>query len=97
MKYDMKNSDNLHNKRAFTITEAAEYMCVGRSTIENWLAKGLLPYVKLPSSGSGLRRFVRIRKTDLDEFIEKYYKRNIEVSDTNQTVPNKLVLLPRNT
>ena len=91
----MKSNDNLHSKRAFTIAEAANYTCVGRSTIENWLAKGLLSYEELPSSGSGAHRFVRIRKSDLDEFIDKYYKKNIEVSETNQTAQKKLVLLPR--
>ena len=34
----MKNNDNKHKKRAFKISEAAEYACVGRSTVENWLA-----------------------------------------------------------
>ncbi len=91
----MKNSDNLHNKRAFSISEAAEYTCVGRSTIENWLVQGLLAYEEYPSSGSGEHRFVRIRKEDLDNFIDRYYKKNIEDSDTNQIAPKKLVLLQR--
>ena len=95
MNNDMKNSDNLLNKRSFTIAEAAEYICVGRSTVEIWLAKGLLAYEELPSSGSGSHRFLRIRKVDLDEFNDRHYKRNIEVSDTNQITQKKLILMPK--
>lgn len=61
------------NKRALSISEAAQYACVGRSTIENWLASGLVPYEELPGSGSGAYRFRRIRKADLDGFLEKHY------------------------
>jgi len=46
----MKNFDN-YNKRTLTIDEAAEYTCVGRSTIENWLAKGLLSCEELQTKG----------------------------------------------
>lgn len=62
-------TEKLETKRALTIQEAAEYACVSRGTVENWLANRLIPYEKLPGRGNGSQRFVRIRKTDLDEFL----------------------------
>lgn len=38
----------------------------------NWCANGLLPYENLPGRGEGAYRFRRIRKTDLDAFLDKY-------------------------
>ncbi len=62
-------------KRAFTITEAAEYACVSRATLQNWIVLGLLPYEELPSRGDGSRKFRLIRKYDLDAFFTKHYYR----------------------
>lgn len=49
----MQNTNKNQNKRALTIGEAAEYACVSRSTVQNWLISGKLPYEELPSIGSG--------------------------------------------
>jgi excisionase family DNA binding protein len=77
------------NKRALSIAEAARYACVSRGTIENWLTKGILPCEELPSRGNGAYRFRRIRKQDLEEFLDKsYYKTE---SKTNSS--DKLILL----
>ena len=62
-----------HNKRAFTIDEAADYACVSRGTIENWMAKGILPYEELPSGGNGVYSFKRIRKVDIDGLLDDNY------------------------
>ena len=91
----MNNSATNNKKRALKITEAAEYSCVSRATIENWLVKGLLPYEELPGAGSGAHRFRRIRKQDLDDFLNRFYQTNVKVSDTNQRTPEKAILLPR--
>ena len=90
----MKRYD-LHNKRALTIAEAAEYACVSRGTINNWLVKGILPYEELPSGGDGSYRFLRIRKQDIDELLNRSYNRN-ELKSSNKTNNNELILLPQN-
>ena len=69
----MLNYQGKYDKRAFNINEAAEYACVSRGTIENWLNKGLIPYEELPSRGKGLYHYRRIRKKDLDDFLNKFY------------------------
>jgi len=72
----MNNDRNTFDKRAFTIKEAAEYACVSRSTVENWLTKGMLPYEELPNLGEGKYRFRRVRRHDLDKFLERLYSGN---------------------
>ena len=66
----MTDKIKIIEKRAFTVTEAAEYACVSRGTLNNWLAKGLLKYEELPGNGEK-QRFIRIRKKDLDEFLDR--------------------------
>ncbi len=77
------NEEKTNTKRALTIKEAAERACVSRGTVENWIAAGLLPYELLPSRGNGRKRFILIRKVDLDEFLDKYLvnPRQTEQSD----------------
>lgn len=89
----MKRYD-LHNKRALTIAEAAEYACVSRGTINNWLVKGILPYEELPSGGDGSYRFLRIRRQDLDELLNRSY--NQIKSKSSKIKKDELILLPRN-
>ncbi|MCP4726720.1 MAG: helix-turn-helix domain-containing protein [bacterium] len=57
-------------KRAYTIQETAEYAGVSRGTVLNWLENRLLPFEVLPGRGKGKKRFIRIRKTDLDRFLD---------------------------
>jgi len=83
------------DKRAFTIKEAADYACVSRSTVENWLNKGLLPYEELPGRGNGLYHYRRIRKKDLDEFLNKFYLKYNITQSYNKKVSKELILLPR--
>ena len=91
----MANYQKSKEKRAFTLSEAAEYACVSQSTIKNWLAKGMLPYEELPSRGIGHHRFRRIRKDDLDEFLNQFYLLNN--TQSKKKLNNELILLPRNT
>ena len=67
------NKDDLTKKRAFSIEEAARHACVSRGMIENWLVQGHLPFEELPGSGNGNYRFRRIRRLDLDAFLESRY------------------------
>jgi len=81
------------DKRALTILEAAEYACVSRGIVGAWLAKGLLPYEELPGNGSGSYRFRRIRKADLDEFLDRCHK-DATAFHARRT-EQKVTLLPR--
>jgi len=90
----MNDGRKTYDKRAFTIKEAAEYACVGRSTLEKWLVRGLLPYEELPSTGAGKYRFRRIRKRDLDEFLDRLYTGN-DSADREKS-NSKPIILARN-
>ncbi len=93
----MSNLKENISKRAFTIVEAAEYACVSRATIENWLTKVMLPFEELPGRGKGQYRFRRIRREDLDTFLNSNYKQPQE-KENNKPQKNKreFILLPRN-
>ena len=86
----MKATD-LSDRRALTVAEAARYVCVSRSTMENWLAKGLIPYEELPGSGTATHRFRRVRKMDIDEFLDRCYSQAQEVGRREER--KRLVLL----
>ncbi|MFC1553935.1 helix-turn-helix domain-containing protein [candidate division KSB1 bacterium] len=81
------------SRRAFTIKEATDYACVSRGTIENWLANRLLPYEKLPGRGKGTKRFVRIRKSDLDSFLDAQIQQSCQ--SNTKTSPENIILLPK--
>ena len=92
----MNNLKRTYNKRALTLQEAAEYACVSRATVENWLSNELMPFEELPSRGKGSYCFRRIRKTDLDDFINKYYRKFSQSEKSNKSnESNELILLPR--
>ena len=87
------NQSNNEPKRALSIQEAAEYACVSRGTIENWMAQGFLPYEELPGRGKGIQRFRMIRSEDLKAFLEKHYCANTRVERHLES--KELILLPR--
>ena len=93
----MNESNKIYEKRAFSIKEAAEYACVSRATIDNWLIKGILPFEELPGRGKGAYCFRRIRKIDLDAFLNKFYNIDSEYNSNKNKEINGLFLLPRNT
>jgi len=91
--------EELKDKRALTIAEAAKYTCVSRGTLELWITKRLLAFEELPGQGNGRKRFRRIRKSDLDEFLEKHYKdalSPIKPEKKPLELRGKIHLLPRN-
>ncbi len=55
------------NLDLFTIAECAAILNVSRKLVSAWIHHGELPAIKL---GSG-QRLVRVRKTDLEAFIER--------------------------
>lgn len=87
--------DDLTQKRAFTIPEAADYSCYSRGTIEGWIARGLLPYEEPPGRGDGKHRFRRVRRTDLDAFLDAHYQQVKVHAESRQQIGNEIVLLPR--
>ncbi len=87
----MIEANDTYDKRALSISEAANYACVSRSTVENWLNRRLIPFEELPGR-KGKYRFRRIRKSDLDRFLNDSY------SDGDDHISDeKLIILPRTT
>jgi len=62
------------DKRALSISEASKYACVSEATVRNWITSRLIPFEELPGRGNGSNNFRRIRKMDLDKFLDKHYK-----------------------
>lgn len=87
---------NIYDKRALTMKEAAEYACVSRATLTNWIASGLLPCEELPSGKPGQKyRFRRIRRTDLDRLLDKS-RQTEELPENTVKIPKRGVfLLPK--
>ncbi len=89
-----EKSNNL--KRAFTVSEAAGYACVSRGTLEHWLSKRLLPFEELPCTGTK-QRLRRIRKKDLDEFLEQNLVQTCKPPQHKaKQAHNDLFLIPKN-
>ena len=65
--------EEIKQKRALTIAEAAEYACVSEGTVRNWINSRIIPFEVLPGRGNGLHKFRLIRKSDLDKFLDKNY------------------------
>jgi len=80
-------------KRAFTIAEASEHACVSEATIRNWLVSGLLPYEELPGCGTGVNKMRRIRRCDIDEFLDRHYHKQNHSGRIKSQEP--LVLAPK--
>lgn len=90
-----EKSASSSTKRAFTITEAAEYACVSRGTIEFWMAKGILPFENLPGTGEK-QRFRRVRKKDLDELLDRSLVENPTQKQPESRQKHQMVfLLPK--
>lgn len=88
----MLSGKRLQNKRALTIAEAANFACVSRGTLHNWMVSGLLPFEELPGPGDGSHKFRLIRRQDLDEFLNRHYHQQ-KRAVIARTIPKELVLL----
>ena len=80
-------------KRAFSISEAADYACVSRATLRNWIIIKLLPCEELPGRGDGSHKFRLIRKQDLDLFLNENYHDTNNKSINNNS--DKLILMEK--
>ncbi|MFC1554097.1 helix-turn-helix domain-containing protein [candidate division KSB1 bacterium] len=81
------------SRRALTIKEAADYACVSRGTILQWITKRTLPYEELPGNGTGTNRFIRIRKGDLDKLLNNSYM--VEKTVEKENSKSDLFLYPK--
>ena len=80
----------IFDKQALTISEAAEYACVSRGTLTDWIKSGLLPYEELPGRREGYHSFRLIRKPDMDEFLNKHYRK--KNTSHNKKISRELIL-----
>ncbi len=85
---------NQNEKRALTLTEAAEYACVSKGSIKNWLSQRLLPFEEFPGRGDGSHRFIRIRLKDLKAFLDSNYHKPNQTNKVKKD--DNLILLPQN-
>lgn len=74
--FDEKNmSDDQSKKRVLNVSEAARYSGYSRAIIEYWIDNGQLSYEEVPTPGQK-NRCRRVRRADLDQFLEMYLKKN---------------------
>jgi len=66
-----KHTFTSNQNKLFTAAESAAILRVSLKTLNNWLKEGRLPYTKLGSGG----RLIRIRQKDLEDFIDKNYRK----------------------
>ena len=81
-------------KITFSISEVARFIGVSRATVGSWLNRDLIPHIELPGNGKGKYRFIRIRKSDLDDFLKKHYHKPPKTVHEEKPY-SSLILLPR--
>ena len=62
----MKTSLLPHERTILTKDEAAEFLRIKRRTLDDWMRRGRIPYIKLPSKA------VRFRVDQLLEFLSRF-------------------------
>ncbi len=87
-------TNKLKEKRALTLTEAAEYACVSRGTVQNWISQRLLPFEEFPGRGDDFKRLIRIRLEDLKAFLDSHYHKPNQINKVKKD--DNLILLPQN-
>lgn len=81
-------------RRAMSVNQAAKYTGYSRATVEYWLSDCGLPYEEPPTRGSK-NRFRRIRRSDLDEFLDRHYKMQSKRRRGRSIPERRVSLLPR--
>jgi len=64
------NAKQMHDLRLYTTAEAAAILNVSLRTVQAWIRDGTLPHTRLGEGG----RLVRIRASDLQDFIAAGYQ-----------------------
>lgn len=75
-------------KKLLRATEVAEILSISKSTVYEYISKGILPAVTLPSICSSVasvrnRNFVRVKLEDIDRFIHNCDKEGLGKVDRN--------------
>ena len=65
----------LQDARIFSVNECHLYSGYSRGIIQYWLDTGLIPFEEIPKPGQK-NRCLRIRKADLDDFLDSCLKKN---------------------
>ncbi|HUU26288.1 MAG TPA: helix-turn-helix domain-containing protein [archaeon] len=81
------------NKRILSVNAAAKYSGYSCAVVQHWIDSGLLEFEEVPVKGSK-NRCRRIRKADLDQFLERYLKKNQAPRNSFQR-KETLILLER--
>jgi excisionase family DNA binding protein len=58
-------------KRLYTLKEAAIHLAIGYGKVRDYVARGLLPAVKLPGG-----KLIHVAREDLERFVEAYRETN---------------------
>lgn len=80
-------------RKILSINGAAQYSGYSRAVVEYWLNSGLVPFEEVPTPGQK-NRCRRIRKTDLDTFLEDHLRRNLAAASSRHKTES-LILLER--
>lgn len=80
------------NCKLLTVKQAADYIGVARQTLQAWLQRGLLPFIELPATRPrAVYRFIRLRREDLDDFLERHYRRSAIADKPAKSLSNQLI------
>jgi len=79
--------------RVLSVNAAAQYCGYSRAVVQYWIDSGQLDYEEVPTLGQK-NRCRRIRKADLDDFLEMHRKRN-GTSGGSRPKSEPLILLDR--
>lgn len=83
-KYNMCSSGEKNGDEWLSSAEAARYLGVTTRTIQNWIAKGILP-VSHPG------RKLRFKRSELDAFLERYTLNSARATNPKQRAVNKII------
>jgi hypothetical protein len=91
-----KSIEPRHNY--LNISEAAVYVGVSINIMRGWLDDNIIPFTEFPQvNGTGKKRFLKINKADLDNFMDQHYEipKNILHSQRTPEAQVSLTLDPR--
>lgn len=87
--------DHRGERMLMSVSEASRYTGYGREMIEYWIDRCGLPFEQPPTPGRK-NRFRRIRKADLDAFLETHYRREPQRQErVQENEREKVTLLPK--
>jgi len=70
----MKPKNGMLNRRALNIAEAADYACVSRATVRNWIVSDCCLLKSFPVVETALTGFASFERLNWTGFLEKYHR-----------------------